>query len=45
MSLDEDIVDIGKPDGIGSLTFVVDNFIGLFLQPSTFSIKDSMIKL
>ena len=45
MSLNEDIADIEKPDGIGSLTFVVDSFVGLFLQPSIFSIKDSMIKL
>ena len=30
MSLKEDIVDIKKPDGICSLTFGVDEFLGLF---------------
>ena len=39
--LNEDIVDIGKPDGVCSLTFVVDYFSGLFLHPSIFFIKDS----
>ena len=38
MLLDDDIVDIKKPDGICSLTFVVDGFSGLFLHPSIFSI-------
>ena len=39
MLLDEDIVVIEKSDGICSLTFVVDEFSGLFLHPSIFSIK------
>ena len=30
MLLNEDIADIEKPDGICSLTFVVDKFSGLF---------------
>ena len=38
MLLHEDIIDIEKPDGICSLTFVVDEFSGLFLHPSIFSI-------
>ena len=37
----DDIVDIEKPDGICSLTFVVDEFSGLFLHPSIFSIVHS----
>ena len=41
MLLKEDIVHIEKPDGICSLTFVVDEFSGLFLHPSIFSIKHS----
>ena len=41
MSLNDDIVDIEKPDGICSLTFVVDDFIRLFLYSSIFTIKDS----
>ena len=39
--LSEDIVDIGKPDEIYSLTFVVNQFSGLFLHPSVFSIMHS----
>ena len=39
--LSEDIVDIEKPDGICSLTFVVDEFSRLFLHPSIFSIAHS----
>ena len=39
--LNEDIVDIEKPDRICSLTFVVDGFSGLFLNPSVFSIIHS----
>ena len=39
MSLNDDIVDIGKPDGISLTTFSVDGFSGLFLHPSIFSIK------
>ena len=33
MLLNDDIVDIKKPDCICSLTFVVDEFSGLFLHP------------
>ena len=36
-SVKEDIVDIEKPVGICSLTFVVDKLSGLFLHPSVFS--------
>ena len=36
--LNDDIVVIEKPDGICSLTFVVDEFSGFFLHPSIFSI-------
>ena len=38
MLLNEDAVDIKKPDGICSLTFVVNEFSGIFLHPSIFSI-------
>ena len=38
MLLNEDIVDTEIPDGICSLTFVVDEFSGVVLHPSTFSI-------
>ena len=41
MLLNEDIVDIEKPDVICSLTFVVDELSGLFLHPSIFSITHS----
>ena len=41
MFLNDDIVDIEKPDGICSPTFVVDEFSGLFLHSSIFSIKHS----
>ena len=41
MVLNDDIVDIEKPDGIFSLTFVVNEFLGLFLHPLIFSIKHS----
>ena len=41
MLLNDDIVDIEKLDGMCSLTFVVDEFSGLFLHPSIFSIKHS----
>ena len=34
MLLNEDIVDIKKPDAICLLTFIVDAFSGLFLHPS-----------
>ena len=40
MFLNDDIVDIEKPDGISSPTFIVNEFAGLFLHPSIFSIKD-----
>ena len=36
MLLNEDIVDIKKPDGLCSLTFVVDEFSGLFLHPTIY---------
>ena len=41
MLLNDDIVDIAKPDGICSLTFFADEVSGLFLHPSNFSIKHS----
>ena len=41
MLLNYDIIDIEKSDGICSPTFVVDELSGLFLNPSTFSIKHS----
>ena len=34
MLLNKDIVNIEKPDGICLLTFVVDEFSGLYLHPS-----------
>ena len=37
MLLNEDTVDIEKPDGICSLIYVVDKFLGLFLHPSTYT--------
>ena len=37
----EDNKDFEKPDGICSLTFVVDELSGLFLHPQTFSIIHS----
>ena len=37
MLLNEDIVDIERLDAICLLTFVVDEFSGLFLHPSIFS--------
>ena len=39
--LNEDILDIEKPDGICLVTFVVDEFLGLFLHPSIFAIIHS----
>ena len=39
--LNDDFADIEKPDGICLATFVVDEFSGLFLHPSVFSIKHS----
>ena len=41
MSLNDNIVDTEKPDGICSPTFVADNFSGLLLHPSMFSIEYS----
>ena len=41
MLLNEDIVDIEKPDGIWSLNVVVDEFSGLFLHPSIFYVIHS----
>ena len=37
MLLNKDVIDIEKPDEISSLTFVEDQFSGLFLHPSIFS--------
>ena len=41
MSFNDNIVDNEKPDGICLPTFVVNEFSGLFLHPSIFSIKHS----
>ena len=41
MLLNDDIVDIDKPDGIWSSTLVVDGFSRLYLHPLIFSIKYS----
>ena len=41
MLLNEDFVDIEKPDEIYLLTFVVDIFSGLFLHPSILYIMHS----
>ena len=41
MLLNDDFANIEKPNGICSPTFVVDEFSGLFLHPSIFSIKHS----
>ena len=43
MLLNEDILDIQKPDGICSLIFLADKFSGLFLHPLIFSIIHSRI--
>ena len=40
MLLNDNITDIEKSDGICSPTFVVNEFSGLFLNPSIFSIQD-----
>lgn len=40
MSLNGDIVDTKKSDGIWSPLFVLDDFLELFMQPSIFFIKD-----
>ena len=41
MLLNDDIVDTENPDEICSPAFAVDEFSGLFLHPSIFSIKHS----
>ena len=41
MILNDDIVDIEKPDETHSPTFIVNEFSGLFLEPSIFPIKHS----
>ena len=41
MFSNDSIVDIKKPDGICSITFVVDEISGLILHPSTFYIIHS----
>ena len=41
MLLNDDIVEIEKPDEISFLTFVVNEFSRLFLHQSIFSIKNS----
>ena len=41
MLLNDDIINIEKPDGIYGLTFVVYEFSGLFLHLSIFSIIHS----
>ena len=41
MLLNDDIVDIERPDGICLLIFAVDEFSGLFLHLSVFSIIHS----
>ena len=38
MLLNEDILDIEKPDGICLLNFVLDEYLRVFLHPSIFSI-------
>ena len=40
MPLNDDVIDIDKPGEICSPAFVVDNFLGLFISSSIFSIKD-----
>ena len=41
MLLNEDVVDIEKPDEICSLTFVVDEFSRLFFHSSIFYVMHS----
>ena len=41
MILNNDIVEFEKNDGISFPTFVVNEFSGLFLHPSIYSIKHS----
>ena len=45
MLVNDDIIDIEKPDGICSPTFVVDEFLELFLHPSIFSRSASRLKI
>ena len=44
MLLNDDFVDIEKPDGICSLTFIVDKFSELFLHLSIFSTEQNLHK-
>ena len=41
MFLNDGIVDIKKTNGICLITFILNQFSGLFLHPSIFSIKQS----
>ena len=41
MLLNDDIADIEKPDGICSITYVVNELSGLILHPLIFSVKHS----
>ena len=41
MLLNDDVVDTEKADGICLLTFVVDEFSGIFLHPLVLSIMHS----
>ena len=41
MLLNDEIVDMEKPDGICLIAFVVDEFSGLFLHTSIFSVIHS----
>ena len=41
LSLNDDIVDIEKPYRVCSLTFVVEDYSGLFLHPPIFPTEDS----
>ena len=41
MFLNEDIAKIEKPNGISSIAFVVDEFLGLFFHPSIFCVTHS----
>ena len=45
MLLNDDIVDIEKPHGICSLTFVIDQFSGLFVNSWIYSMAHSGYKL
>ena len=41
MLLNDDIIDTEKPNGLCPSTFVVNEFSGIFLHPSVFSITHS----